>query len=83
MPNHIMRLDHFAFEVTDLDRAIAFYTEVIGLPLLSKQVDEEHQEAFAFLQMDSATLELLQPMKPGHVPAASPRSRGGNSPHLM
>ena len=54
------RADHFAYEVSDLERAIRFYTEKLGLKLLSSEVDREHHEAFAFLKLDGGNLELLQ-----------------------
>lgn len=52
--------DHIAFAVSDLDRAIAFYTTVLGLELLSRERDEEHGEEFAFLRVEGANLELLR-----------------------
>lgn len=55
-------LDHVAFQVSDLDRALTFYTEVLGLKLISKTIDEKHQEAFAFLRLYGGKLELLQPL---------------------
>ncbi len=55
-----MKADHMAFEVSDMDRAIAFYTEVLELPLLSRQVDEGHGEAFAFVGVEGCNIELLQ-----------------------
>jgi len=45
-----MRVDHFAFEVSNLGRSVAFYRDVLGLPLIMQQADEEHGEAFAFLK---------------------------------
>jgi|YNPNPStandDraft_1061719.scaffolds.fasta_scaffold22767_2 catechol 2,3-dioxygenase-like lactoylglutathione lyase family enzyme len=77
-----MQLDHFAFEVSDLDRSLVFYTQVIGLPLLSRTVDEEHGEAFAFLDLGGATLELLQKLDQATPPALGRRLRATNSPHL-
>ena len=62
------RLDHVAFEVSDLDASIAFYTEKLGLKLLSRDVDEEHHEAFAFLELDGGNLELLQVLGDGSQP---------------
>ena len=55
-----LKIDHFAFRVSDLDEAIRFYCDILGLKLLSKTVDEEHHEAFAFLELDGGNLELLQ-----------------------
>jgi lactoylglutathione lyase len=60
-----MKNDHTAFQVADLDAAIRFYTETLGLRLLSRSVDVEHQEAFAFLELEGGNLELLQ--KLGHA----------------
>ena len=54
-----MRADHVAFRVTDLDSAIEFYTGVLGLTLLNRHVNEEHGEAFAFLDLDGCRIELL------------------------
>ena len=57
MPDQV---DHFAFSVSDLDKAIKFYQDILGLKLLSKTVDEEHHEAFAFFELAGGKLELLQ-----------------------
>ncbi len=55
-----MKVDHFAFRVFDLDNSIKFYQDTLDLKLLSKTVDEEHLEAFAFLELEGGNLELLQ-----------------------
>ena len=60
-----MKNDHTAFQVADLDAAIRFYTETLGFRLLSRSVDEVHQEAFAFFELEGGHLELLQ--KLGHT----------------
>lgn len=54
------KADHFAFQVSDLDASIEFYHHILGLNLISKTVDEEHHEAFAFLELEGGNLELLQ-----------------------
>jgi len=56
----MMKTDHFAFEVSDMDKAIRFYTKKLGLKLLSREFDRENQEAYAFLKLDHGSLELLQ-----------------------
>src|SRR5262245_50917332 len=53
-------LDHVAVRVSDLDTAIPFYTDKPGLKLLFRTIDETHHEAFCFLQLADAGLELLQ-----------------------
>lgn len=67
----MQKADHFAFEVGDMDAAIAFYTEKLGLELMFRKVDEEHGEAFAFLELDGGNLELLQSLAPGAKPPAA------------
>ena len=53
------RLDHVALQVSDMDASIEFYTEVLGLPLLFKKADSDHNEVFAFLELEGGNLELL------------------------
>lgn len=80
----MLRLDHVALEVADLDAAIAFYTQKIGLRLQFRQVDESHHEAFAFLEMEGGNLELLQSLDPDNRPkpfTPLPR-RDSNCPHV-
>ncbi|MBI1389793.1 MAG: hypothetical protein GC154_15245 [bacterium] len=55
-----LKSDHFAFPVSDLDAAIDFYSNRLGLRLMFRQLDEAHHEAFAFLELEGANLELLQ-----------------------
>ncbi len=62
------RLDHVALRVADLDASIAFYTEKIGLRLMFRELDPEHHEAFAFLELDGGNLELLQMLDGENLP---------------
>lgn len=79
-----MQLDHAAFRVADLDRAIAFYTGVFGLKLMFRQKDPEHHEAFAFLEVEGGNLELLQCLDENNqpLPYAPPRIEPPFTPHL-
>lgn len=52
--------DHIAFQVADLDKAIAFYANVLGMDLMFRQTDPQHNEAFAYFALDGGNLELLQ-----------------------
>jgi lactoylglutathione lyase len=47
-------LEHVGVTVTDLDRSIAFYTEVLGLRLLRRTATN------AYLHLDEELLELMQ-----------------------
>ena len=55
-----MRLDHFAFQVSDIDMAVAFYTQTLGFKLLSIDVSAQHNIKYAFLDLNGAKIELLQ-----------------------
>ena len=55
-----LKLDHTAFQVADINTAIDFYQNVLGLKLMSKSIDEQHGEAFAFFELEGGNLELLQ-----------------------
>jgi len=79
-----IRVDHFAFRVADLDKAITFYRGVLGLKLLSKTVDEVHHEAFAFLELAGGQLELLQLLDENNSAAGFEKQKIDHSfcPHL-
>lgn len=66
----MFRLDHIALRVSDMDASIAFYTEKLGLPLVSDQVDPAHHERFAFLELEGGNIELLQVLDENNAPAA-------------
>ncbi|AOY00847.1 lactoylglutathione lyase [Jeongeupia sp. USM3] len=57
-----MRLLHTMLRVGDLDRALAFYTEVLGMRLLRRQDYPEGRFTLAFVgygnEADTAVLEL-------------------------
>ena len=79
---NLPRLDHVAFQVSDLERAIKFYTEKLGLKFLFKKVDEAHGEAFAYLEMEGANLELLQMLGNQPAPSDGQEIRPPYCPHL-
>jgi lactoylglutathione lyase len=62
------RLDHVALRVSDLDTSIRFYSERLNLKLMFREVDSEHHEAFAFLELDGGNLELLQLLDENNQP---------------
>lgn len=75
-------LDHFAFEVTDMDEAVRFYHDILGLKLLSRGAHEEVREEYAFLDLGCGTLELLSNRKWNDHPPAAPDPGLLNCPHL-
>ena len=78
------KLDHVAVRVSDLDAAISFYTDKLGMKLLFRKIDETHHEAFCFLQLEGANLELLQSLDDQNRPQpfSPPPIREPYCPHL-
>ncbi len=64
----MLKNDHVAFQVSDLDAALAFYTGTFGLKLMFSARDEAHHEAYAFLELDGGNLELLQLLDEANQP---------------
>ncbi|MDK2778625.1 MAG: lactoylglutathione lyase [Pseudomonadota bacterium] len=57
-----MRMLHTMLRVGDMDRSIAFYTDVMGMQLLRKHDNEEYQYTLAFVgyqaESEGTVLEL-------------------------
>jgi len=58
-----MSFDHVAFQVSDMDSSISFYTEKLGFKLKSRAIDEEDKEEYTFLEHEDARLELILDLK--------------------
>ncbi|HEX3047799.1 MAG TPA: VOC family protein [Bacillota bacterium] len=76
-----MELHHFAFEVSDLEKAIGFYTETFGMKLMFQEVDSAHGESFAMLSFETGVLELLQRIGVSE-PFQKPEIKPPYCPHL-
>jgi lactoylglutathione lyase len=64
-----MKIDHFAFEVSDLQASIHFYVEKLGFAIqFDKIVDDKEHEAFAILEMEGGKLELIQALSETNEP---------------
>jgi len=64
-----MKIHHFAYEVSDMDASIRFYTEKLGFQVsFQKTVDEKQHESFAILEMDGGHLELIQALSDTNQP---------------
>ncbi len=75
-----MKNDHMAFEVSNMDQSIRFYTRVLGLHLLFRKVNQQEQEDYAFLKLTGGNLELLQRLD--GEPFVKPKIRSPYCPHL-
>lgn len=45
-----MSFDHVAFQVSDMDSSISFYTQKLRFKLNFRSTNEEEQEEYAFLE---------------------------------
>jgi lactoylglutathione lyase len=80
-----MKIDHFAYEVSDLEASIRFYVEKLGFKIqFDKMVDGKEHEAFAILEMDGGKLELIQALSEtnGSKPFEPLTVRPHACPHL-
>jgi len=71
--------DHSAFQVSNMDASIRFYTKALGLKLLFRHVNEQQREDYAFLELDGGNLELLQYLG---APFVKPEIKPPYCPHL-
>lgn len=78
----IIRLDHIAVAVPDLQRAIARFSEDLGLPLAGREDVPTESTSTAFLPIEGTRIELVHPMG-GEGPIAKfLERRGGGLHHL-
>jgi lactoylglutathione lyase len=75
----MLRLDHVALPVSDMDVALHFYGEQLGLKFMFRQVDPVEQEDFAYFELEGGNLELLKSL--AH-PFEKPDIKPPYCPHL-
>lgn len=64
-----MKIDHFAFEVSDLEASIRFYVGKLGFKVyFERMVDADEHEAFAVLELEGGKLELIQVLSQENQP---------------
>ncbi len=70
-----MRILHSMLRVTDLERSIRFYTDVMGMRLLRRSDNEEYRYTLAFLgygdESEGAVLELTYNWDVDHYEAGT------------
>jgi len=63
----VEKIDHIGIVVEDLDKAIAKYSEGLGLAVKRVERSEEFQVKIAFIPVGEVLVELLEPIGPGRV----------------
>ena len=60
----INRINHVAIVVEDLDAALRFWRDALGLPLSKTEENPGENVDIAFLPLGESEIELLQPTDP-------------------
>ena len=77
-----MRIDHLAIAVPDIDAALAFYRDALGLPLAEVEDVEREGVRVAFLPLGESHIELVQPTRDGTGIAKWMAKNGQGMHHL-
>jgi methylmalonyl-CoA/ethylmalonyl-CoA epimerase len=75
-------LDHVGIAVSDLDQALAFYRDVLGLELEPAEEVASQRVRAHFLRTGDAMLELLEPTAPDSPIARYLERRGPGMHHV-
>lgn len=70
------RIDHVGIAVPDLEAALPFYTEVLGMRLTHQEVNEEQGVREAMLTLGQSTIQLLAPLSASSPIASFLEKRG-------
>lgn len=77
-----IRIDHVAVVVDDMNAALRFWQEALGLPLGGTEHNEHEAVEIAFLPVGESRVELLQPISEDSGIAKYLAKRGPGMHHL-
>ena len=75
-------IDHTGIAVTDLDEALAFYRDVLGLPLVHRETIVEQGVEAALFDVGDSHVELIAPLGPDTAVARFLAQRGPGLHHV-
>lgn len=78
----IKRIDHVAIVVDDLDAALAFWRDALGLPLAKTEDNPGEHVTIGFLPVGGSEIELLQPTDPDSGIGKYLAKRGAGMHHI-
>lgn len=78
----IKRIDHIAIVVEDIESALGFWRDALGLELAHTEEVPEQQSAIAFLPVGESEIELVQPVTSTSGVARFLTKRGPGLHHL-
>jgi methylmalonyl-CoA/ethylmalonyl-CoA epimerase len=79
---NLLRVDHTAIAVADLDEALARYRRIWGLQPSERQVVPDQHVEIAFLPVGNTLIELVQPTDPESGVARFLQARGEGLHHI-
>ncbi len=77
-----MRIHHIAIAVEDLDAALAFYRDALGVRVGERREVPAEGVEIAFLPMEDSELELLEPLDPDNSIGRFLQTRGEGIHHV-
>ena len=81
-PSMLTAIDHVAIAVEDVDAALPYYVEVLGLPLVHRETLVEQGVVAALLDVGDSHVELVAPMAPETGVGRFLASRGPGMHHV-
>jgi len=78
----VTKLDHIGIAVKNMDEALAFYRDTLGISSAGEEVIEEQKVKVAFLPLGDTELELLESTSPDGPVAKFIEKRGEGIQHI-
>ena len=78
----VTKLDHIGIAVKNMDEALAFYRDTLGISSVGEEVIEEQKVKVAFLPLGDTELELLESTSPDGPVAKFIEKRGEGIQHI-
>ena len=78
----VTKLDHIGIAVKNIDEALAFYRDTLGINSVGTEVIEEQKVKVAFLPVGDTELELLESTAPDGPVAKFIEKRGEGIQHI-
>jgi len=78
----IKKVEHIGVAVSDIDKSVHVYRDILGLPLDRVYESEAIKTKIAFFPVDGCTIELVQPLDPESPVAKFIQKRGEGIHHI-
>ncbi len=78
----ITKVDHIGIAVNNMDEALAFYRDTLGITSTGTEIIEEQKVKVAFLPLGDTELELLESTAPDGAVAKFIEKRGEGIQHI-